>query len=50
MEQNTNIGVGCDVEECRFNVQGTNCSLNKIHVGCACGETCTCCDSFVKKD
>lgn len=50
MENNTNKGVGCAVQECKFNVRGTNCSLDKIHVGCACGEQCTCCDSFVQKD
>lgn len=50
MENNMNKGVGCEVCECKFNVAGTNCSLDKIHVGCARGDNCTCCDSFAKKD
>ncbi len=50
MEQNTNSGVGCEVEECRYNLHGISCTLDKIHVGCGCGASCTCCDSYSKRD
>lgn len=48
MEQ-YNEKIGCDVRNCRYNAEGKNCTLDHIHVGCACGETCTCCDSYQEK-
>jgi len=50
MDNGINKGVGCEVNDCKFNIAGTNCSLDKIHVGCSCGDKCTCCDSFTKRD
>ncbi|MCD8308247.1 MAG: DUF1540 domain-containing protein [Clostridia bacterium] len=45
-----NIGVACDVKNCKWNSEGCNCTLSKIHVGCGCvGEDCTCCESFVEQ-
>lgn len=45
-----NTAIGCDVNSCKFNVEGRNCSLSHIHVGCSCNEkSCTCCDSFQEK-
>ncbi len=49
--QNINTCIGCDVNDCKFNVEGKNCSLSHIHVGCGCNsEQDTCCDSFEKKN
>lgn len=49
-QEKINSSIGCDVNECKFNVNGCNCSLSHIHVGCAhSDEQCTCCDSFEKK-
>lgn len=45
---NVNSCIGCNVNECKFNVEGKNCSLPHIHVGCG-EEQCTCCDSFEQK-
>lgn len=50
MENTMNKGVGCEVEECRYNVEGKDCMLDKIHVGCGCGTSCTCCDSYEKRE
>ena len=48
--QNVNSCIGCNVSDCKFNVEGKNCSLSHIHVGCGCSaEQCTCCDSFENK-
>ncbi len=49
MEHNINCGVSCGVTECRYNRDGMNCELDKIHVGNTCdcnAQRCTCCDSF----
>lgn len=49
MEHDMNRGVSCGVTKCRYNRDGMNCELAKIHVGnnCNCNdEACTCCDSF----
>ena len=47
MEHNQSIA--CSVENCRHNNDGKNCCLMNIHVGCSCGEKCTCCDSYEEK-
>ncbi|MBE7091117.1 MAG: DUF1540 domain-containing protein [Clostridiales bacterium] len=39
----------CSVKGCRHNANGKSCALKDIHVGCACGESCTCCDSYEEK-
>lgn len=49
--EHVNSAIGCGVESCKFNLEGKNCSLSHIHVGCGCSsEQCTCCDSFEKKN
>ncbi len=46
-----NSGVTCGVTECKFNCDGMQCELHKIHVGNTCDcEHCTCCDSFQRRD
>ncbi|MDE7076712.1 MAG: DUF1540 domain-containing protein [Clostridia bacterium] len=48
--ESINFGIACDVSNCKYNHNGCNCTLDKIHVGCACeGEHCTCCESFSDK-
>ncbi len=50
MERDMNCGVSCGVTECRFNRDGMNCMLDKIHVGNTCDcEHCTCCDSYERR-
>ncbi len=45
-----NFGIACDVSKCKYNHNGCNCTLDKIHVGCACdGDHCTCCQSYSDK-
>jgi len=51
-DKEVNVGVGCNVTECKFNRAGDYCTLSRIHIGntCSCdAESCTCCDSFQKK-
>ena len=51
MMNNVNTCIGCNVSDCKFNVEGKNCSLSHIHVGCGCSqEQQTCCDSFEQKN
>ncbi|MGN0819268.1 MAG: DUF1540 domain-containing protein [Christensenellaceae bacterium] len=40
-----NNSICCDVNACRHNKDGRNCSLERIKVGCGCHD-CTCCESF----
>lgn len=48
--ENINFGIACDVAKCRYNHNGCNCTLDKIHVGCTCdSESCTCCESYDEK-
>lgn len=48
--ENINFGIACDVSNCKYNHNGCNCTLDKIHVGCTCeGDHCTCCESFSDK-
>ncbi len=48
--ENINFGIACDVDMCKYNHDGCNCTLDKIQVGCTCeGEDCTCCKSYSKK-
>ena len=48
---NVNTCIGCNVNDCKFNVEGKNCSLSHIHIGSCCSqERQTCCDSFEQKD
>lgn len=52
MENTINKGVSCGVCECKYNRDGMNCELDKIHVGNTCdcdSNQCTCCDSFCKR-
>ncbi|MBQ8197022.1 MAG: DUF1540 domain-containing protein [Clostridia bacterium] len=44
-----NKGIKCEVTNCRYNLQGTNCKLDSITVTCGCGEQCTCCGSYDEK-
>lgn len=43
---NFNRDIACNVSTCKHNYHGCNCKLDKITVGCTCGDTCTCCESF----
>ncbi len=45
-----NHSIGCNVQQCRYNADGKNCTLSEIHVGnCCTADHCTCCDSYEKK-
>ena len=44
-----NQAITCSVSQCRHNEDGKSCCLKGIHVGCSCGETCTCCDNYEEK-
>ncbi len=45
-----NLGISCDVSKCKYNHNGCNCTLDKIHVGCChSGESDTCCESYTDK-
>ncbi len=45
-----NLGISCDVSNCKFNHNGCNCTLDKIHVGCCHdSDNDTCCESFSDK-
>ena len=44
--ENYNRDIACNVNTCKHNYQGCNCKLNTIKVGCSCGDTCTCCESY----
>ena len=51
---NKNFGVCCDVKQCRHNMDGCNCSLDKIKVTCdctcdTCEPECTCCGSYEER-
>ncbi len=48
-KKEVNTSIGCGVTECKYNRAGDYCTLSRIHVGCSCGESCTCCDSFEQK-
>ena len=49
--EDVNFCIGCEVNKCKFNVEGKNCSLSRIHVGCGrSNEQCTCCDSFEERN
>jgi hypothetical protein len=51
-QEKINSSIGCGVNECKFNVNGCNCSLSHIHVGNAHDAQpshCTCCDSYEEK-
>jgi hypothetical protein len=48
---NKNLGVNCNVRQCRHNVGGNTCNLSQIKVSCGCAvehctTDCTCCESF----
>lgn len=48
--ENINFGIACDVDMCRYNHDGCNCTLDKIQVGCTHdGQQCTCCKSYIEK-
>ncbi|MDE7453836.1 MAG: DUF1540 domain-containing protein [Clostridia bacterium] len=47
--KSVNHDIACNVKGCKFNSKGCNCTLDKITVGCACGDTCTCCESYSEK-
>ena len=44
--ENYNRDIACNVSTCKHNYFGTNCKLDRITVGCTCGDTCTCCESY----
>ncbi len=49
--ENINTAIGCNVQECKFNCDGRNCTLQKILVGESCAEgQCTCCESFQSRN
>ncbi len=48
--KSANHDIACNVEGCKFNLNGCNCTLEKITVGCTCdSKVCTCCESYSKK-
>ena len=48
--ENINFGIACDVDKCKYNHDGCNCTLDKIRVGCPHeGGGCTCCESYCSK-
>ena len=48
--ENINFGIACDVNMCKYNHDGCNCTLDKIQVGDTCeGKECTCCKSYISK-
>lgn len=48
--ENINFGIACDVNMCRYNHDGCNCTLDKIQVGSTHNsEQCTCCRSYIEK-
>ncbi|HIU80329.1 MAG TPA: DUF1540 domain-containing protein [Candidatus Coproplasma excrementipullorum] len=48
--ENINFGIACDVNMCKYNHDGCNCTLDKIQVGNTCeGKECTCCKSYISK-
>lgn len=48
--ENINFGIACDVDKCKYNHDGCNCTLDKIRVGCPHeGGGCTCCKSYCSK-
>ena len=48
--ENINFGIACDVDKCKYNHDGCNCTLDKIRVGCPNeGGGCTCCKSYCSK-
>jgi len=40
--------INCNVENCKYNAMGRNCSLNKINITESCAQG-TCCGSFENK-
>lgn len=50
MMDKVNHGIACDVDTCKYNHSGCNCTLDHIKVGCACNsDVCTCCESYSEK-
>lgn len=48
--ENINYDIACDVSSCKHNHNGSNCTLERIQVGCTCGmEHCTCCESYSER-
>ena len=48
--ENINFGIACDVNMCKYNHDGCNCTLDKIQVGTTCeGKECTCCKSYIER-
>ncbi len=47
---NRNYSIRCDVDKCRHNTDGCNCSLDSIKVCCGCGDNCTCCGDYQEKE
>ena len=38
--------IKCDVRNCKHNLNGCNCSLDKVSITCGCGESCTRCNDY----
>lgn len=47
--ENINFGIACDVNMCKYNHGGCNCTLDKIQVGCGESRESTCCKSYSEK-
>ena len=48
--ENINFGIACDVNMCKYNHDGCNCTLDKIQVGTTCeGKECTCYKSYIER-
>ncbi|MGN1234903.1 MAG: DUF1540 domain-containing protein [Christensenellaceae bacterium] len=45
-----NHSIGCNVNGCKYNADGMNCTLSSIHVGqCCTQDHCTRCDGYAEK-
>ena len=44
-----NYCIRCDVESCKHNAEGCCCELDSIKVTHGCGEQCTCCGDYCKR-
>lgn len=45
-----NHSIGCNVNACKYNADGMNCTLSSIHIGqCCTQDHCTRCDSYEEK-
>ncbi|MBP5308969.1 MAG: DUF1540 domain-containing protein [Clostridia bacterium] len=44
-----NENIRCDVNSCKHNCEGKNCSLAQVRITTDCTD-CTCCDSYIYRE